>query len=361
MAKLRSFGLSCLVMITIALITGCSGSTTTPPPSGPALMYVADNGISAAPGANLVAEFKLTDTGNAAPQRVIQGALTGLISPKAIARDAAGNIYVGQNDEETGACPPTVNTGSIVVYGPTASGNIAPLRTIAGTSTTLDDSINGIAVDAAGNIYVTQDDNINDADLCAPLASHARLVVFGPSANGNVAPTAAITGPLTTLLEPNGLFADNAGHIWVAEGDNKTVLEFPVIGSGTGNINEAPTSTLNPAIFATANPSGIALDEAGHIYVSDSGDNGVPAIYIFPAGASGATAPTATITGAATLMQSPNGIRVSGGFIYVADASAGTPGSDVLVFKTTDTGNAAPSQQIKGVTTLLTEPQAVSL
>lgn len=119
MMKLSSLGPSCLAIVAVALLAGCSGSSSTPSPTPPpsTTLYVVDNGnppIS-------VTSFKQTDTGNVAPQTTIAGAATGLISPKAVWRDAAGSIYVGQNDEESGACPPTKDTGSILVFAPGAN------------------------------------------------------------------------------------------------------------------------------------------------------------------------------------------------------------------------------------------------
>jgi len=82
-------------------------------------------------------------TGNVAPSASISGSNTGLVTPNQIAFDptGSGTLYVA----DPGA-------GKIAIFGSfsTATGNIAPTRTISGASTTLSTTgVNsGVAVDA---------------------------------------------------------------------------------------------------------------------------------------------------------------------------------------------------------------------
>jgi len=74
------------------------------------------------------------------------------------------------------------------VYPPGASGNVAPARTISGINTGLN-SPAGIALDSAGNLYVTNN-------------SGNSITVFAPGATGNVAPARTISGGSTGLSLP---------------------------------------------------------------------------------------------------------------------------------------------------------------
>ncbi|MEP6801208.1 MAG: hypothetical protein ABJC07_04685, partial [Acidobacteriota bacterium] len=77
---------------------------------------------------NSVTVYTRTGSGNLAPLRTLAGAATGLVSPSGLAVDAV-------NDELF-----VVNITfpySVTVYPRTANGNVAPLRTLAGAATGL--------------------------------------------------------------------------------------------------------------------------------------------------------------------------------------------------------------------------------
>src|SRR6266705_3129165 len=80
---------------------------------------------------NSIAVYAAGASGNAAPTATIAGANTGLNAPFGIALDAAGNVYVANHD------PNQVNSGRITVYAAGASGNATPTATIAGDNTGL--------------------------------------------------------------------------------------------------------------------------------------------------------------------------------------------------------------------------------
>jgi DNA-binding beta-propeller fold protein YncE len=70
--------------------------------------------------------YARTASGDTAPLRTIAGASTGLISPVYLALDLVNNeVFV------------SVNGAAVNVYARTANGDIAPLRTIAGAATAL--------------------------------------------------------------------------------------------------------------------------------------------------------------------------------------------------------------------------------
>jgi hypothetical protein len=113
----------------------------------------------------LVFPANLSGTQKVMPSAIITGPATGLHAPRGIALDASGRIYVSSIGSET-----------VNVYAPNPSGTIneAPLASI---KTTIGASF-GIAVDSAGYLYVTNDEDIavyapnvaGDVDM-QPLAS----------------------------------------------------------------------------------------------------------------------------------------------------------------------------------------------
>lgn len=171
----------------------------------------------------------------------------------ALAVDSSGNLYVS-------AVLAAPNLGSgIAIFSPTASGGAVPIRVIGGSSTTIVGlgSI-PIAVDSADNIY------ISNADPLAPES----VLIFNSSANGNVPPTSTIGGPTTTINSIQGLATDSAGNVYVSTtpSDPNALPEILEFSAGsTGDV--APTRTISGSATTMTEGGNLALDSAGNIYV----------------------------------------------------------------------------------------------
>ena len=138
---------------------------------------------------NSVVVFGASAIGNAAPVDTIAGPNTGLDTPVGIALDPGGRLYVANYG--SGAA----NNSSVTVFAAGAHGNATPLATIKGDSTGLDQPV-GIGLDAAGRIYVASSAN----------GSHQyRITVYAHPASGNVAPLATIAGTNAGLSVPSHL------------------------------------------------------------------------------------------------------------------------------------------------------------
>jgi sugar lactone lactonase YvrE len=89
-------------------------------------------------------------------------------------------------------------------------------------------------------------------------------------------------------------------------------------------------------------PTGIALDMAGNIYVSDAGNPpGTGAsIRVFAVGSTGDILPIHVISGSNTLLNIPTDVKLdSTGRIYVADSGA----NKIYIFAAGVFGNVAPA------------------
>jgi len=115
------------------------------------------------------------------PTATIAGGNTGLDNPAGIALDGAGNIYVTN-----------ATSHSITVYAAGASGNATPTTTIAGGNTGMFIPV-GIALDGAANIYVA------NARSNFGVGS---ITVYAAGASGNATPMATIAGGNTGLNQP---------------------------------------------------------------------------------------------------------------------------------------------------------------
>lgn len=118
-------------------------------------------------------------------QAQIGGSKTGLVAPRTVAVDASLNVYVFDTE-----------TATISEFAAGATGNVAPIRTISGSNTGLSDGDgfeSGLAVSkASGDIFASN-----------PVSN--AILVFAATASGNVAPIQTIAGSATELSEPVGL------------------------------------------------------------------------------------------------------------------------------------------------------------
>jgi sugar lactone lactonase YvrE len=218
----------------------------------------------------------------------IAGDATGLNAPLAVAVDSGGNIYVTTDGSSVD------NQQKVLVYARGASGNVAPIATIAGSNTGLFGP-GGIAVDEARRIYVA-----NRGHFAGGANS---ITVYAPGANGNASPIATITGPNTKLGEPVGIAVDADGTIFVANRENSVTAYAP---GANGDV--PPIAVIQGSHTGLSSPSGIAVGFGHKLYVTNSSSTSPSSVTVYPAGADGDVAPLATLTGSATRLGVPFGI-----------------------------------------------------
>ncbi|MGN4154903.1 NHL repeat-containing protein, partial [Burkholderia gladioli] len=127
---------------------------------------------------------------------------------------------------------------------------------------------------------------------------------------------------------PQGVTVDSSGNVYVADTSSATIRKITPGGlvstlAGVQGVSGYADGAGNSAEFS--NPTGIAADSSGNLYVADTGNNVIrkisPAGVVStlagsPTGASG----SADGTGSAASFSGPNGIAVdSSGNVYVAD------------------------------------------
>ena len=282
-------------------------------------LYVAN------PCGGSITVFAAGADGNAIPTRTIIGSNTGLNGPWGIALDAARHVYVANYGGYL------ANAGSVTVYAAGASGNAIPTRTIAGCNTGIGYPLGprGVALDAAGNLYV---------------AAHIPafgIAVYAATASGNATPTRTITGCNTGLNGPFGIARDAAGNFYVANHLSSTITVYAAGASG----NSTPIRTIAGANTGLSDPNGIALDAAGNLYVA----NWPSSITVYAAGATGNVAPTRTISGLHTRLAFPTGIAVDAGDrLYVANEGQNGNSASVTAYAPGATGDATPTAMITG-------------
>src|SRR5664280_1844808 len=161
----------------------------------------------------------------------------------------------------------------------------------------------GVAVDAAGNVYIADTDN----NVVEKVTAGGQLSVFA----GNGTPGAATKGPATSspLFYPFGVAVDAAANVYIADTDNNVVEKVTAAGqlsvlAGNGTPGAA---TEGPATNSPLNyPTGVAVDAAANVYIADYTNSRVekvtPAATV-PAAPTGLTATPGN--GSATLTFTP--------------------------------------------------------
>ena len=160
----------------------------------------------------------------------------------------------------------------ITIAGSGVKGNTNGMGTAAAFS-----SPQGIEIYSKGNLYV--DDNSNN-QVRQITATGAVTTLAGKGTQGaaNGLDTAA------TFYEPTAVAVDASGNVYVADYGNNLVREITIAGkvvtlAGSG----VAGFTDGNGTAATFNgPAGIAIDAAGNLYIADYGNNAVR--MITPAG-----------------------------------------------------------------------------
>ena len=184
----------------------------------------------------------------------------------------------------------------------------------------------GVAVDASGNVYITdQGVQFGESNVVEKISTDGTLSIFA----GEVAASGYATpGPATQsmLNYPQGVAVDGSGNVYIA--DMNQVIEkvttkgmlsiFAGVQGGTG------TPIPGPATQSHFNdPDGVATDAYGNVYVADSGNdriekisNGVLSFFTGGNGSRGAATPGLATS---SMLNLPVTMAAAGGSVYIAD------------------------------------------
>jgi sugar lactone lactonase YvrE len=183
----------------------------------------------------------------------------------------------------------------------------------------------GITTDASGNLYVADRDDY----MIRKIDTNKKVTTIGgvSSVTGFVN-TAANTG-YTLFNQPSGIVADKAGNLYISDQGNHVIRKIDpsgnvttLAGTGTSGNTDGPSATASFNM-----PEGIVIDAGGTIYIADRGNHNIRKIT--PAGI------VSTIAGAGSpgyldgsdisaLFHDPSGLALDPqGNLYVADNSNG--------------------------------------
>jgi len=317
MLSLRSLTLTAAASLALgAVLAGCSGTTSTQPPAQPLAqqpaaqssavkpdtkanaLYVSDNvgksvfrfvlnadGTLQTPaGSSLVLPYNplgiaingtslfvtnqvnnsievytAGSTGSASPKRSIQLNF----EPTSVAVDSHGNTFVGGS-----------TTGFVAVFAPRAHGRATPIQVIS-----LPDGhklINGVAVDSAGDMYVSDTNEVSEFTTPTTKPTLFRAIVGTGQQSG-----------------PAGMALDSSGELYVANTADNNVLAY----SPTANGTSPPDRTiLANGSVAMRFPLGDAVKGTNLYVTAGTTISPPPAVFVFNSQLGGQT-PIQIVTG----------------------------------------------------------------
>jgi hypothetical protein len=202
------------------------------------------------------------------------GAAARFNNPEGVAVDGAGNVYVADDLNHT-------------IRKITSAGVVTTLAGLAGSSGSADGAGNAarfffptsVTVDNAGNIYVADSFNatIRKVTAAGAVTTLAGLAGDVGSADG--------TGSAARFFFPTSVAVDSAGNVYVTDTANDTIRKITpaaavtTLGGLPGN-SGSTNGAGNLARFDS--PEGVAVDSTGKLYVADANNNtirvGVPLV-----------------------------------------------------------------------------------
>ena len=189
------------------------------------------------------------------------GSVARFKTPRGIATDSSGNVYVA-------------DTGNKTIRKITAAGTVSTLAGTAGLGGSLDatgaaarfSGPNGVAVDGSGNVYVIDSESatlrkITPAGVVTTLAG-------SPGVNG----ATNGSGAAASFRVPYDVAVDASGNIYVSDHGNNLIRKVTAAGVVTtlaGSGAEGSTDGIGVAA-SFKYPNGISVDGSGNVYVADT-------------------------------------------------------------------------------------------
>jgi len=199
--------------------------------------------------------------------------LAALYYPSAVAVDAAGNLYICDQDNQRVR---KVNTSGIIstIAGNGTAGFLGNGSPAVGAELHYP---TGVAVDASGNVYICDNNNqrVRKVSTTGTITTIAGTGTVGYLGDGGPAIDAELSYPV-------GVAVDAAGNVYIGDQGNSAIRMVDTSGTITtiaGNGGSGYSGDGGPAAWAELSfPQAVKVDNAGNIYIADDGNNAVRVI-----------------------------------------------------------------------------------
>jgi uncharacterized protein (TIGR03437 family) len=182
-----------------------------------------------------------------------------------MAVDSAGNLYISDNHNRRVRKVTPAGTISLFAGSGLLPGDNGPAIRAGLSAPT------GVAVDSAGNVYIADSlgghvHKVNPAGVITTVAGNGL-------ASGSLGDGSPATG---ALLTPLAVAADAAGNLYINDGLHGRIRKVNTAGiistiAGNGTTGSPPSGDGGPATSAVLfSPGGVAVDSAGNLFFTDA-------------------------------------------------------------------------------------------
>jgi sugar lactone lactonase YvrE len=189
-----------------------------------------------------------------------------LAFPEGVAVDAAGNVYIPDSDNYR---VQKVDLNGVIStlagglqHSDSGDGGPAADASLAGAF--------AVALDPSGNLYIGDQNRVRKVDGNGIITTVAGTGVEGFSGDGGLATNAK-------LGYVEAVACDSGGNLYIADPDNERIRKVNLGGIITTIAGDGTAGYYGYDIYATnaelSGPAGVAVDASGNLYIGDSGNN----------------------------------------------------------------------------------------
>jgi uncharacterized protein YjiK len=279
---------------------------------------------SSTPAYGLTALSIISTAAGAGVADGVPATATILSNPQGVATDSAGDLFIADTSDNrvrevnhsTGVITTVAGTG---IAGYSGDGSQATAAMLSGPD--------GVAVDSSGNLYIA--DTNNNRIRKVVLSTGVITTVAGTGLSGSSGDGGQATA--ATVYSPHGVAVDGSGDLFIADYYNnrirKVVLSTGIISTVAGNGSTGSSGDGGQATAAFLDdPTGVAVDASGNLFIADYFNNRIREVVL-------STGIISTVAGngtygfsgdggqaTAAYLEDPSGVAVdASGNLYIAD------------------------------------------